>query len=160
MPTGTHELTVSRIMSLDVIAVRPDQAIREALELMISHRLSALPVISDDDDCVGMLSARDLIELAYALDKELKQGGPVDQAWVSLLDWEDISATLGQQLVSEVMTVDYHSLPPTAMCRDAARVMVQAGVHRLPIIDPTNGRVAGIVSTTDIVRAVADQDNE
>lgn len=156
MPLDAQAVPVAEIMSRKVIGVPPESPVRHAMELMVAHGISALPVL-DGDVCAGMLSARDLMEIAYEFDKEITRREAVDDVMSCLLGWEEVSQALGDQLVSDVMTKSYHSVPPGAVCTEAARLMTSAGIHRLPVIDPATGSVVGIVSTTDVVRAVAEQ---
>ena len=54
---------------------------------------------------------------------------------------------------SEVMTCEICSLPPHALVTEAAQYMWKAGVHRLLVLE--RGHLAGILSTSDVARAVA-----
>jgi CBS domain-containing protein len=60
---------------------------------------------------------------------------------------------LDENTVSDVMTREVLSSPSRTSVREAAAVMLESDVHRLLIID--DGELRGIVTTTDIVRAVA-----
>jgi CBS domain-containing protein len=48
----------------DVVSVRPDTDVAEAIKLLAEHDVSALPVLDGDDNLVGMLSEADLIHCA------------------------------------------------------------------------------------------------
>lgn len=61
---------------------------------------------------------------------------------------------LSEHVVGEVMTRRVLSLPPDAGIAEAARTMVDTGVHRLLVVE--DDRLVGIVSTMDFVRAVAE----
>ncbi len=65
-------------------------------------------------------------------------------------DWD----TLDAYTVADVMTRDVVSQPSKTTVKKAARYMLEAGVHRVLVID--RGHLQGIVTTTDIMRAVAD----
>ncbi|MGB5525303.1 MAG: CBS domain-containing protein, partial [Gemmatimonadota bacterium] len=58
--------------------------------------------------------------------------------------------------VGSVMTAAVVSLPPEAPVQEAARIMVPAGVHRILVVDAA-GELVGLVSSSDIVRAVAER---
>lgn len=61
---------------------------------------------------------------------------------------------LDEHTVEEIMTRDVISRPSSTTVRQAAGYMLESGVHRLLVID--DGRLQGIVTNTDIVRAVAE----
>lgn len=61
---------------------------------------------------------------------------------------------LEEHTVDEVMTHTLYSLAPDTDVREAARYMIDRGIHRLVVVE--DSRLVGIVTTTDIVRAVAE----
>ena len=62
---------------------------------------------------------------------------------------------LGERTVAEAMTPSVWSVTSDTPVRDAARVMLDNRIHRVLVVDA--GRLIGIVSSSDIVRAVADK---
>ncbi len=95
---------------------------------------------SEEDDPPAAYFA-DLWEGAGAdLDSRLEREGP---------DWD----ALDEHAVGEIMTRRVVSLHPTATVRDAAALMILSGVHRLLVLD--GEELVGLVSTTDIMQAVA-----
>jgi CBS domain-containing protein len=146
---------VSDYMTRHVVTARPDDSVSEALQLMVQDKVSALPVVDGHDRCVGVLSSSDLLQLA------LKFGGELDtlshsQGLDHQMLLENLERTgFSSQLVREVMT----HLPvavglDTSLSRAAAD-MVRNRVHRLAVTD-AKGRLLGLISTMDIVRAVAE----
>jgi CBS domain-containing protein len=51
------------IMTTPVITVRPQTSIKDAAGLLVDHGISALPVVNEDDELVGIVSEGDLITL-------------------------------------------------------------------------------------------------
>ena len=147
---------VEAIMSREVVTIHSDTTIREAVELMISDRVSAVPVVNDDHRCVGILSLSDLIEMVYEFDKRISNCNSSDSFLGRILGWEEITEVLGEQSVMETMTADVECLTADQSCRIAAQRMIQLGVHRLPVLD-AEGSLVGIVSTSDITRMVAQE---
>jgi CBS domain-containing protein len=134
--------TVDEVMVRKVLAVYPDTSLRTAAELMLEHAISGMPVVDDQGRLLGMLSKTDLVR--HRLDEE-----------------EGVSVTLpsGQHLlegttVEDVMTRQVLTVPEGASLADAAKIMVNASVHRVPVVART-GALVGLVSTSDIVRWVA-----
>jgi CBS domain-containing protein len=52
------------VMVRDVVTVRPDTDVAEVVKLLAEHDVSALPVLDEDGNLVGMLSEADLIHRA------------------------------------------------------------------------------------------------
>lgn len=153
MVAELSKMRVKDVMSKDVVAVNPNDTLHEALDLIVENRVSALPVINGTGQCVGMLSTSDLIDLTHDLDDEIQNLG---RSEASQRPWlvEQLSQALGAERVSEQMTPDVETIGPEVSVPDAAAAMVRNRVHRLPVADD-NGRLLGIVSTVDIMRAVA-----
>jgi CBS domain-containing protein len=62
---------------------------------------------------------------------------------------------MAEATVGGVMTTAVVSLPPDAAVQEAARIMMAANVHRILVVDD-RGELVGLVSSSDIVRAVAE----
>ncbi len=59
-------LTPKSIMTRDVITVKTDTPIYEALELIAKHNISGLPVVEDDMTLIGIISEKDVLSLLYS----------------------------------------------------------------------------------------------
>ena len=134
--------TVGDVMSREVIAVNPDTSLRTAAELMLEHAISGMPVVDDEGQLLGMVSKTDLVRHRLASE-----------------DDGDVMLPAGQHLldgttVEDVMTQHVLIVPEKASLTEAAKLMVNAGVHRVPVVS-TRGVLAGLVTTSDIVRWVA-----
>ena len=60
--------TAEEIMTKDVISVKRNTPIREAMELMLNHKISGLPVVDNDMNLVGVISEKDVVTLLYDID--------------------------------------------------------------------------------------------
>ena len=170
------------IMQTEVIGVDPDLTLRGLVEMLGDHGVSGAPVISNDR-VSGVVSVTDVIEFTErtpGVPRE-REPAPDDTEWAGGSDedetapeffselWAPTSVdalermrqadspewdVLDQHVVSEVMTRRVISLPPDASVREAAKLMMESGIHRVLVID--DGELSGIVTSSDIVRAVAD----
>jgi CBS domain-containing protein len=122
----------------------------------VEHGVSALPVVDGHDRCVGVLSATDLLELAEELGSELEALGATEGLDHELL-LEKIEHTgFTDQTVQELMTPTAVEIDPDESLVAAARAMVKNRVHHLAVT--RNGhRLVGIVSTMDVLKALADE---
>jgi CBS domain-containing protein len=129
-------MRVRELMRPDVKTVHLDAPVNEALVTLSDAHISALPVVDGLGRMVGVISSTDILTSeAEARDPE---------------EWE---ALFEDTAVREIMTACALTVPPDAEVREAAQRMLYADVHRLFV---TNGdRVIGVISTTDVVRAVA-----
>jgi CBS domain-containing protein len=113
-----------------VHAVRPDDTVLSALQLMAEKDIGAVLVLRDGE-LAGVLSERD-----YARKVALQGKSSRDTA------------------VEEVMTREVITAEPGWTCDQCMAVMTNRRIRHLPVID--DGRLAGIISIGDVVRAVVD----
>jgi CBS domain-containing protein len=75
-PAGaTEPVAVSEVMQADVVTVRPETPSLEAIALMKEHRISCLPVVTDDRRLVGIITERDFMGIAgQLLEQYLSKG--------------------------------------------------------------------------------------
>jgi len=137
-------LKLRDIMTTEVLTIAPDVSIREAAELLATERLGGMPVVANGR-IVGMLSASDLLDFIAGLPAE-----PPD------MDGGREHGILEGHAVEEAMTrAPVRSLRPDDAVTLAAEVMKRERLHRLPVVE--DHRLVGIVSTVDLVSAVADR---
>lgn len=162
------DVRASDLMRTDVVTLPPEATIREAVETLQDNHLGGIPVV-DGERVVGFLSHSDLARTEHLQGDRLNEdrgdwqmSNPIGEALgeEALADEqftgrEDYSAQLlGHETVGEWMTRGVTSVEPTASLREVCNLMLREGVHRVVVIE--DGRLRGIVSTTDIVRHVAE----
>lgn len=140
---------VEEIMTRDVIAVAPETTIRRAAELLIDHGISGLPVVDEQGAVVGILSEGDLIVR--------QRPRPRPSVWrLFFQDGERLAREYQKAtgtMVAEVMTTTVISIAPDASLETAAALLDQHKIGRIPVMD--DGRLVGIVSRGDLVKALA-----
>ena len=137
-------LKVKDLMSRDLLTVEPNTTIREAAELLATEHVSGAPVVHAGTP-LGMISAQDLLEFIAGLpaDPEAVSGGLEH-------------GILDDHTVEEAMTRGpLTTIDPDAPAARAAELMQAEDIHRLPVV--ANGRLVGIITSTDLVKAVADR---
>lgn len=152
------EQTVGSIMTPDPVTVGPDTTVTEAAHLMVDKGIGAVPVL--DEGClVGIVTEGDLImqdiKLEFPTYLHLLDGyilyPPATARFESELK-KAVAAT-----VQDVMTPDPITIQVDAPVEDAATLLVERDVSRLPVLD--GDRLVGIVSKFDVVRSLL-QDEE
>jgi CBS domain-containing protein len=129
------ELQASDLMTRDVVSVPVCATLREAARVLGKARVSGAPVVDAEGRCVGVLSAGDFLRGAINENLEID---PADR-------------------VGEHMTADPVTTDPTTRLHQIARVMLDADVHRVIVVDEA-GRPTGVVSRTDLVATLAAAD--
>lgn len=152
--TQTASGCVQDVLSKDVVAVTVADTVQDALAMMVENRVSALPVVTAKEVCVGILSATDLIALTRDLNDDLSQMqvGELNHQW--LLD-QLAAQDFGRRRVDELMTDVIETVRPETTLIEAGRLMLRNRIHRLPVVDD-EGHLLGIVSTTDLLTAFVD----
>ena len=146
------ELTAADVMSREVIAVPKHLSLRAAARLLAGSHISGAPVVDHTGRCVGVLSTTDFVEWAV---KEGRTPRERNTGSACVCEWEIVTAAAPQdEQVRDWMTSDPVVALPTASLSELARSMIDAHVHRV-IVAGKDGRPVGIVSSTDILAAVA-----
>jgi CBS domain-containing protein len=114
-----------------VVTCHPGQSIRQALALLAEHNIGALVVVDDRGAPAGILSERDVVREA-ARDERL------------------FARTVG-----EIMTRDVVVAVPEDDLASVRHTMTERRIRHLPVI--AEGRLCGIVSIGDVVKAERDQ---
>jgi CBS domain-containing protein len=138
---------VRDVMTRDVVTVGPGTSVKYAAEVMAERGFAALPVVDDDDQVVGIVAEADVLRDRLPHDPRLhaRRDEPVGDAAPSLF-------------VRGVMTPHVRSVAATADVADVARVFLDEGLRSVPVLD--DGRLAGIVSRRDLLRALVRSDEE
>lgn len=135
-------LRLKDIMTTQVATLTPDMTLHDAVTVLADSHVGGAPVIRGDK-VVGLFSASDL--LTYLTD--LQAGPPSDSLRRRRTSLEEVT-------VSELMTRDLKSLGPDCSVEQAADFMRRNQIHRVLVM--AGNRLLGIVTTTDVAKAVAD----
>jgi CBS domain-containing protein len=149
-PFPAH-LTVADIMTRQVVSVRPDTPVARIVELLIDRALRSAPVVDEENRVIGIITDGDLLtrgatELPLALQREL-----------SLAERAATIETLAAHphTAADLMTPNPITLPETTPLAEAAAVMADRGLKRIPVVDAQN-RLVGMVSRSDLLATVAE----
>ncbi len=161
------ETTMARdVMRSDVATLSVEDTIETALELFEESGISGAPVVANGK-LVGMLTLADVGKTKHRKDGRIETGGeyefgePVGEELTDELDpaevfylKEDYSPLiLGRALVGDWMTEGVVTVSPAASLVEVCDVMVKNQIHRVCVTE--EGRIAGLITSFDIVRHVA-----
>jgi CBS domain-containing protein len=142
-------MKVEEIMTKEVITVTPTTPIQEAARILVRHGISGVPVVDDHGEVVGLLSEGDLI-----LRHKPRERVPWWRQFFE--DGERLAREYQKALgvtVAEVMTRGVISVSPHLPVESVAAILDEHRIRRVPVLD--DGRLVGIVSRGDLVRALA-----
>jgi CBS domain-containing protein len=122
---------VSEIMTTEPICCKVSDPLADVIYRLALSEVNALPVVDDRNVTRGILSQKHILE-NYASIESLKAGDVMDPGLVRI----QVQASI----------------------EEAARLMVETGAARLIVYDPGQPEAtAGIVSASDIIRALAEE---
>jgi CBS domain-containing protein len=138
-------------MTGEVVAVKPDASLREAASLLVEHGVSGIPVVNDANEVLGVLSEADIVMKASG---GTGRGGLLTWLFDPDIGGDKVTAeTAGQAMSSPAITI-----APNRTVHDAARLMIDESVNRLPVVEERS--LVGILTRSDIVRAFTRTDGE
>lgn len=144
-------MRVRDVMTADVATVAPDTDLRDVAALLVQKRISGVPVV-EVGRVLGVVSERDI------LFKERPSDGLHRGVLAWLMDEGDLMLKIDARTAQDAMTSPAVTIGPTRGVADAAALMLDEGVSRLPVLD--HGVLVGIVTRHDLVRAFARSDKE
>jgi CBS domain-containing protein len=116
------------IMTREVVSVRVDASVEEALELLLQNKISGIPVVEEDMTLVGIVTEKDLLRLFYR-----PEGGK-------------------KKAVENFMTQPAVHFDENETLDDICRCLLEVAFRRVPVTK--KGKVVGIVSRPDVLKYV------
>ncbi len=154
MTVGIYEKTVKDVMTKHVATIRTQETVHDALQLMAENRLSALPVVDQVGNCVGVVSQSDLIALACEADSEERStisGGSLTDLIFGRVPLDEIT----NERIDDVMSREVVAATPDELLTTVTGKLLKYEVHHIPVCNDEQ-LLVGIVSTLDILRALRD----
>ncbi|MGH6763564.1 MAG: HPP family protein [Phyllobacterium sp.] len=150
----TGEVTCAEIMSRDVATVHPQTRLQDAWNLLLKHKIKALPVVSEDGYLQGIITQTDFMNAsALGVDGKLHFGFRVGFR-------QKFGFSAGaRQRVESIMTREVQSALPETMIAKLVPFMADRGLHHVPVVDHDN-RVVGVVTQTDLIAALFEAKQE
>ncbi len=150
-------LDAAAIMTRAVVTVGPDDAIATVAQVLTEHGISAVPVVAPDGAVIGMISEGDLMR-PFGQENALHRDW-----WLNLIaEGTDLAREfldylrLDRHSARDLMIPTVITAPDTASIGELAALLARHRIKRVPIL--RDGKLVGIVSRADIVRALAHGD--
>lgn len=116
----------------NVVQTAASVSVRDAARTMCEHHVGCVALIDLEENLVGILTERDILRY-FAADEEPRLDRPV----------------------AEVMSRNPQTVPPETSLDEALALMTERRFRRLPVVTD-DGRLAGLVTMGDLVRATLD----
>ena len=142
------------VMSTTLYTVERTTPIQDVIRTLLEHEISGMPVV-EGERVVGIISEGDLILRERA---NRPRGGMAYLAQQLFEDHEKLAEEYRKAhgLVAEdVMTRNVVTVLPGTPVEEVAHLLAERNVKRVPVVD--DGRLVGIVSRRDVLRATADR---
>ena len=148
-------LVAKDIMTRDVITIHYSASLRELSRLLAENKITGIPIIDEEKRLVGMISMRDLIrEEVRNLGADIEHQD-IHELFSSALDMEEAEGVSVKRLwVEEIMSRKLYTATETTPVQEICDIMHTHSVHRVPILK--DGKLVGLVTATDVIRAIAE----
>lgn len=133
---------VREVMTRTVVVAPPDAPFKELVRRMHEHRVSALPIVTEDGSLVGVVSEADLLTKR---DPDLWEWHLLEGAHRRA----DRRKALGR-VATDLMTAPVITVGPEAPITEAAHLMRERRLKHLPVVEP-DGRLVGMISRVDVL---------
>lgn len=145
---------VREFMTTDVLTVRPDDDIADAMKRLVDREVDGAPVVDADGAVVGMLSASDLIlqETRLHYPTAITLLGGYFEVPSSVKHFERDLERAVSAVVEDAMDDEPVTCEETATLEDVATLLHRHEISRVPVV--RDGRLVGIVARGDILRAI------
>src|SRR5258706_13497118 len=131
-------MVIEDVMSRSVVTLKPEQTLRDAIDLLRSKHIRHLPVV-EAGKLVGIVSDRDVKRTTPSL--------------VGGIERDEYDEALDATKVSRFMTRDPITVSPRTGLKAAVAIFIERKVGALPVIGP-DGALAGIVTEIDLLRVL------
>jgi CBS domain-containing protein len=123
--------TVKEFMTKDVLTLHLDTPILRAVRMLRQANVTGAPVLDEHGRLVGILTEKDCMRVVLDSAYHGMPGG----------------------LVKDYMSSNPESVSPDETLIQLAQLFINGRFHRFPVVD--NGRLIGIISRRDVMRAIA-----
>ena len=147
--------TVAQIMTTEIVTVSPETSLEAAIKILAEKEISGLPVVNKQSELVGVISETDLTWQATGIDTP---------PYIMFLDSviylqnpakhnEEVHKALGQT-VQDAMSDRPTTVKGNQLVREAAKIMHDKKVRRLPVVDD-DSKLIGIITQGDVIKMMA-----
>ena len=158
----TATTTAADVMNRDVVTLGARASLHDAMQVMTEHHVSGVPVVDQQDQCIGVISTSDVVSFIEAdleaLESEIVRTenwfNPETQKLEESVFSSELLGEYDAVPVSDVMTSNPLTVLPTQSIANVARLMTSRGINRVFVVNEEK-RLQGVISAFDFVQLVA-----
>jgi CBS-domain-containing membrane protein len=147
-------ITAKEIMTQEVITVTKSTSIKNLSDLFIKHKVNGFPVLDEDDQLIGIVTEKNLIEQNKNL--HIPTVIALFDAVIYLESgkkFEEEVKRFNATQVKDIYTSNVVTVSPDISIHEIASLMAEKSVHSIPVVDGKN--VLGIIGKLDIIKGLA-----
>lgn len=145
----TRSVKVGEIMTERVVTSRRDFPLEIVAKLMAEHHISGLPVVDESDRPIGIISERDFLKIMVGS----KSANLMEIIVQCLSGVNCLMVSVKKMLAGEIMSSPSISVNVDDIVSDVAELFTSKGINRAPVVNVEEGRIIGIVTRGDLMRA-------
>lgn len=141
------DMLVQDVMTKDIISVQKYESILHVADILSEKSISGLPVVDKGNRVIGIITQADILSVVgirkeHTLKDLLKHmlGEPLPEKKIG-------------DIVADIMASPAVTIKPTSNIAEAAQILDEKRIRRLPVVDDKNVLI-GLISRADILKAV------
>lgn len=143
-----NSMTAGELATRQVVSVLSTTPLVEVARKMADARVSGVPVLDKQGQVVGIVSERDF----------LRQMGTDNQSFMSVVasclrGKGCVAVSIRKANASDIMSSPVTTIRENTLLREAASLLRQNNINRLPVLKEENDELVGILTRTDLVNA-------
>lgn len=135
-------MEVGSIMTKNVVTVKQDESIKDAVIKLRKYKKSGFPVLDDEGKVVGVFSETDILDKLPDIFEESDKIPMID---VQELTTPPVSSVMGKPPITVNSKEDI---------RNVAKIFLERYIHRVPVVD--DSKLVGIISLGDLLKAFSE----
>ncbi len=143
-------MKAEQIMTREVIAVDEHATVEEAARLLVTRQISAVPVVNDRQEVIGMVSLNELFPRLKDMRFSETRMAHLFNTLVNISDLPDFYWKTRHLPVSEVMSRDIELVQVDDEMERIAALMAYHNYHTLPVV--RGKQLVGTISRADLIR--------
>ena len=144
-------MNVKHIMTWPVFSIGPDATVLQAVQLMLRHKISGLPVVGADGKLVGIVTEGDFLRRTETATEQRRPN------WLNFLmgpgRLADEYVHTHTRKIADVMTPEPYTITEDTSLEVVVKLMEKHRIKRLPVV--RNKQLVGIVSRANLLHALA-----
>ena len=155
-PRGlSNKLPVRQVMETDITTVQTETPIATVIDLLLDASFRALPVVDSHSRLQGIISTGDLIDADVLPMRRglVRTALELDDSTANAVQTPLEKARQSGRTAADVMNRQVRSVGPHQSIREAAQIMLETSLRRLPVVD-ANGVIVGMLSRADLLQVV------